>query len=118
MSFRGFRHPLSNHFLCDLHVWDKVFKSLEYAYLWRMATELGKSELATQILKSEHAGEAKRISKLIDEDEVRWEWERANLSSMKDLIAIKAEQCEQFWNCLLENKNKTLAELMTRLLQL
>ena len=71
VSFRGFRHPLSNHFPCDIHVWDKVFKSLEHAYLWWMATELGKSELATQILNSEHAGEAKRMSKLIEEDEVR-----------------------------------------------
>ena len=32
------------------------------------------------------------------------------MSIMKDLITIKAAQCEQFRNCLLENKDKTLAE--------
>ena len=110
VAFRGFRHPLSNHFPCALHVWDKDFKSLEHAYLWRMATEFGKAEIAAQIHRSQHAGEAKRISKMIGEDEVRWQWERDNLNIMKDLITIKAQQCEQFHNCLLENKDKTLAE--------
>ena len=75
-----------------------------------MATEFGRAEIVAQIHKSEHAGEAKRIRKLIGEDEVRWQWEKDNLNIMKDLITIKAQQCEQFRNCLLENKDKTLAE--------
>ena len=70
----------------------------------------GKAEIAAQIHRSQHAGEAKRISKMIGDDEVRWQWETDNLIIMKDLITIKAQQCEQFRNCLLENKDKTLAE--------
>ena len=109
VAFRGYEHPLSNHFPCQLKVYGKVFRSVEHAYFWRMATELSKPELAEQIRLAKHAGVAKRLSKNI-EDTVRWKWEENNLDIMEHLLTTKADQCEQFQQCLIENQGKILAE--------
>ena len=109
-AFKGFRHPLSNHFPCRLQVYESEFKSVEHAYFWQMATEFGNSDLATEIQNSAHAGEVKKLSKLIAEDDKRFTWETDNIDVMKFLLQAKAKQCTQFRNCLIENKGKTLAE--------
>ena len=109
-AFRGYQHPLSNHFACRLKVYESEFKSVEHAYFWHMAREFGNSDLATQIKNSAHAGEVKRLSKLIAEDDKRFTWEADNIEVMKVLLQVKAKQCAQFRNCLIENKGKTLAE--------
>ena len=109
-AFKGFRHPLSNHFPCRLQVYESEFKSVEHAYFWQMATEFGNSDLATEIKNSAHAGEIKKLSKLIAEDDKRFTWETDNIDVMKFLLQAKAKQCTQFRNCLIENKGKTLAE--------
>ena len=56
LAFKSFQHPFSNHFPCQLEVYDKQFKSVEHAFFWRMSTELGKQDLAKKIQESEHAG--------------------------------------------------------------
>ena len=109
-AFKGYQHPLSNHFPCRLKVYENEFKSMEYAYFWQMATEFGKSELAIEIINSEHAGEVKKLSKRIADDDERFTWETENIAVMKVLLQAKAEQCTQFCNFLIENKGKTLAE--------
>ena len=86
------------------------FASVEYAYFWHMAKEFCKDDLAKEIKNSKHAGQAKRLSKQIADDEGRWEWERDHINVMKTLLAAKADQCIQFHDCLIENKEKLLAE--------
>ena len=110
IAFKGYQHPLSNHFPCRLTVYEHEFKSLEHAYFWHMATEFRLQELATEIKGCVHAGEAKRLSKLIASDEERFRWESDNIEAMKHLLQAKYEQCEQFCTCLIENQGKTLAE--------
>ena len=110
MPFRSYEHPLSNHYPCELTISDNVFKSLEHAYLWSMSMELGKPQLAANIMDSVHAGRAKQLSKNIADDETRWKWESENEDIMKELLVAKAEQCEEFCNCLVENHGKILAE--------
>ena len=110
LAFKGYTHPLSNHFPCKLIAYEKEFRSLEHAFFYYMATEFGNHDLAAQIQDCKHAGEVKRMSKKIDEDGVRWEWEKNNVDVMKDLLLVKAQQCERFRACLLENKDKLLAE--------
>ncbi len=110
LAFKGYLHPLSNHYPCDLDVFGKRFKSIEHAYFWRMSMEKNNKDLAEKIQKSRHAGEAKRLSKEIANDATRWEWEENNVDIMKTLLNVKAEQCSEFKNCLLENRNKVLAE--------
>ena len=110
LPFRSYEHPLSNHYPCRLTISGNIFKSLEHAYLWRMAMELGKPQIAADIVDSSHAGRAKKLSKDIADDETRWKWERDNTDIMKDLIEAKAAQCEEFYNCLIQNNDKILAE--------
>ena len=109
-AFKGYQHPLSNHFPCHLNVYEHEFKSLEHAYFWHMATEFGQPQLATDIKNCIHAGEAKKLSKLIATDDERFTWESNNIEVMKTLLQAKANQCEQFRACLLENQGTTLAE--------
>ena len=74
-----------------------------------MATEFGLQELAAEIKDCVHAGEAKRLSKLITSDEERFRWE-SDIEVMKHLLQAKYEQCEQFCTCLIDSQGKTLAE--------
>ena len=98
LAFKGYTHPLSNHFPCKLRVYEKEFNSLEQAYLYYMAREFGKHDLAAGIQDCKHAGEAKRMSKDISEDDMRWEWEKNNTDVMKNLLLVKAQQCARSVN--------------------
>ena len=100
-AFRSYEHTLSNHYPCQIKIWDTEFKSLEHAYFWRMSTEFGNQQLATKIQKSKHAGEAKRLSKDIADDEKRRQWEKDNIEIMKELLSAKAKQCQEFLSCLM-----------------
>ena len=71
-TFKGYLHPLSNHYPCELALYHTTFKSAEHAYLYRMAIELSNQEKAEQIRLAKHAGEAKRLSKTIASDDDRW----------------------------------------------
>ena len=96
-AFKGYQHPLSNHFPCCLNVYEHEFKSLEHAYFWHMATEFGQPQLATDIKNCIHAGEAKKLSKLIATDDERFTWESNNIEVMKNILQAKANQCEQYF---------------------
>ena len=110
LAFKGYHHPLSNHFPCELKVYGKNFPSLEYAFFWYMAVELGQEELTERIRRAKHAGEAKRLSKDIADDTDRWNWEEHNTDVMHYLLEVKAQQCVRFRQCLEENKDCILAE--------
>lgn len=110
MSFRGYQHPLSNHYACHLQFSGKEFRSVEHAFFWHMATDLLKPDLAHQILNAKHAGIAKRLSHEIADEQTRWEWEENNIDLMKDLLVAKAHQCQEFRICLVENCGKVFVE--------
>ena len=110
-AFRGYQHPLSNHYSTPIRAFGvpEPFKSVEHAWFWKMASDLGKHELATQIKDAEHAGKAKYLSKEMEEN-TRIAWEDENMDVMKDLLVEKSKSCELFRNCLLENHEKFLGE--------
>ena len=110
VPFKGYQHVLSNHYPCQLNVYEKHFKSLEHAYFWRMSIEFGKHDLATEIQNTAHAGKAKQLSKQIADDQERLKWEKDNVNIMKELLEIKATQCLPFHDCLVEHKDHILAE--------
>ena len=110
LAFKGYHHPLSNHFPCELRVYGKTFSSVEHAFFWYMAVEMGQEQLAERIRTAKHAGEAKRLSKDIAEDTERWNWEERNFDVMQYLLEEKAQQCTRFRQCLVENKDFILAE--------
>ena len=110
VPFKGYQHVLSNHYPCQLNVYEKHFRSLEHAYFRRMSTEFGKHDLATEIQNIAHAGKAKKLSKQIADDQEKLKWERDNVNIMKELLEIKAKQCIPFHDCLVEHKDHILAE--------
>ena len=110
LAFRSYEHCLSNHFPIQLHVFEEDFASVEHAYFWCMAKEFGNHDLATEIKKSKHAGQAKKLSKQIADDEERWEWEKDHIDMMKTILEAKADQCTQFHDCLIENQERLLVE--------
>ena len=72
LAFRGYTHPLSNHYPCKIKIFNKTFKRIEHIFFWRMAVEFGKMELAQEICGCRHAGEAKWLGKTIVDDDKRW----------------------------------------------
>ena len=110
LAFRGYGHPLSNHYACDITVNGTSFKSVEHAYFHRMATEMGKHDLADDIKNARHAGVAKRLSHDIAPDEDRWAWELDNIEVMEKLLQAKLKQCPAFKQCLIESTGMVIAE--------
>jgi len=115
ISFKGYQNPLSNDYPCDIHIYDKQFKNVTEAFLWRMSLELGESVLAERILQSKHAGEAKKRFSSVIANDVKWEWEQGNLGTMEQLLDAKAAQCHEFRDTLLEYQDATLADASSSL---
>ncbi len=113
-AFKSYQNPMSNHFPCDLDVFDEniPFKSWEHAFFWRMAIDLGEPLLAANIKNSKHAGVAKSLSKRMNEEQ-RHNWEDDNLDIIENLLYEKFKQCEPFRECLINNKEKIFAEATT-----
>ncbi len=88
---------------------EEPFKSIEHAFFWKMATDLGLHHLADRIKNAMHAGVVKRLSKEMDERE-RITWEDMHQNIMKELLQEKAKSCELFKQCILMNQDKILAE--------
>ena len=110
LAFRGYGHPFSNHYACDITVNGATFKSVEHAYFHQMATEMGKHDLADDIKNARHAGVAKRLSHDIAPDEDRWAWELDNIEIMEKLLQAKLKQCPAFKQCLIESTGMVIAE--------
>ena len=110
VTFKSFQHPLSVDFPCELTYVGEVFKSVQHAFLWRMALSFQKDDLAARIKNSKHAGAARLLSKEITNDERRLNWEKDNTSIMEELLMLKVQLCEPFKRCLLENQDKLLAD--------
>ena len=110
-GFSGYLHPLSNHFMTPIRVFneEEPFKSIEHALFWKMAVDFGLDDLAEKIRNATHAGVVKSLSKEIEETE-RISWEERNMETIKGLLIEKARSCQRFKDCLIENKEKILAE--------
>ena len=110
-GFSGYLHPLSNHFMTPIRAFneEEPFKSIEHALFWKMAVDLGLDDLAEKIRNATHAGVVKSLSKEIEETE-RISWEERNMETIKELLIEKARSCQRFKDCLIENKEKILAE--------
>lgn len=111
LAFSGYQHVLSNHYMTPICAFgmEEPFKSVEHAFFFKMATDMGYKDLADRIMNAEHAGVVKRLSKDMAEDERRT-WEESNVSVMKQLLTEKARTCEHFKQCLIMSKDKVLAE--------
>ena len=116
LAFSSYQHPLSNHYPAPVKAFDEKepFKSVEHALFWGMATDLGQPNLAKKIRNAKHAGVAKALSKQMDEED-RDKWEDDNLDNISTILHEKAKTCAPFRRCLLENRDKLLAECTSNL---
>ena len=110
-GFSGYQHPLSNHFMTPIRAFneEEPFKSIEHVLFWKMSTDFGLVDLSEKIRNAAHARVVKSLSKDIEDTE-RVSWEEHNMDIIKDLLIEKAKSCQRFKVCLLENKEKILAE--------
>ena len=114
LAFKGYLTPLSNHYPCNINISNKNFMSIEHAFCWHMAQDMKKEDLAEKIKNAKHAGIAKKLSKDVASDEERFLWEKENIKLMEQLLQAKANQCKDFKELLLHNKDKIFAEATYR----
>jgi ribA/ribD-fused uncharacterized protein len=86
-----------------INVFGDHFKSVEHAWHWKIATELGKKDLAQEIKDTEHAGAARIKSKELN-IELKETMEHRRIDIMKRLIHLKAKQNKDFESALMDTK--------------
>jgi ribA/ribD-fused uncharacterized protein len=101
--------PLSNFFMVNLRVWDRVFKSLEHAYQWRKAIYLGQESVAWRIMNTGTASQAKRIADN-ELDTKGTDWNRLKDDIMYELLTIKFQQYNACRDALLQSGDDELVE--------
>ena len=89
LTFSGYQHVLSNHYTALISAFgmDTTFRSVEHAFLFKMATDLGYHELAGMELRLQST--LALLSKDLAEDDRR-QWEDNNMDLVKELIAAKS----------------------------
>ena len=112
IPFKSHQNVLTNFSMCRIKVFGETFPSAEHAYQWKKAIDCGKEQLASDILRAEHAGKAKRLSKTISAEVTR-QWEQSSISAMNTIIEAKAAQVPEFRKRLLETEGYYLAEATT-----
>lgn len=113
VAFSGHENPLSNFYPCEpsLQVFGRDFKSAEEAFQAQKAFDIGREDIAENIMNSKHAGAAKAIAR----DEIpklhseKWNLEKAD-NVMKEILDAKFTQIADFREALLNTGNAILAE--------
>lgn len=113
VAFSGHENPLSNFYPCEpsLRVFGREHKSAEEAFQAQKAYDIGRDDIAENILNSKHAGAAKAIAR----DEIpklhseKWNQEKAD-DVMKEILDAKFDQVADFREALLGTGDAILAE--------
>jgi len=86
-----------------------AFPSIEQAFLYRMALDLGSQDLADEIRLARHAGIARTLCDPIPvEDRMAW-YNRYGLEIMAYLLELKCDQSKQFTEALLNSGHSNIA---------
>ena len=93
IRFKGAHDPLSNFFPFNLQINGVIWPSVEHRYQYDKAIFFDQLELAEEIFNSPTALHAKKLSKSLPKSH---SWDKTKLSVMKDLLYLKAEQCQPF----------------------
>lgn len=105
--FRGPRHPLSNFFMTPIVIWNITFSSLEHAYNYRKAIEMGQHATAERIRLAPNGYRSMKIAEEVMTDS---RWMNMKQSVMYQLLQEKACQCDAFFNYLDTSHGKMLVE--------
>lgn len=108
--FKTHENILSNYAPCKLTYLGAEFASLEHLYQWLKANDLGMEALAEQIRHSKHAGAARAIARDNIDSDMAKDWEKKSISTMYKCLEVKALQCTEFKEALIESGNNILVE--------
>lgn len=108
-TFRSYNMVLSNMHASTITVFGEDFKSVEHAYQWKKALDIGAKTMADKIKNAQHAGVAKQLSKDLPKEQVDQWAETKSEEIMTALIRHKSRQVPAFKAALLDT-NPVIAE--------
>ena len=101
---------LSNMYKHDIAVQDKTFHSSEQAYQYAKCIKLQLNDIANDIMKTDNPFDAKKLTKKIDRELLKKEWDQDKFHIMMGILQKKAEQCLEFRTALIDSKDKMIYE--------
>ena len=107
IKFRGSKCTFSNFYGTNLWKWGIQFASVEHAYNYRKAIEMGQHVTAESIRSAPTPRQSQIIAEEITTDE---RWKQMKQSVMYDLLQEKSQQCQVFRNDLSASKDRLLVE--------
>ena len=105
--FNGADDPLSNLFDCTIYAQGRYFSGSESLFQWRKARVMRQHQAAKDILKAKNAYVAMKIGVSIECD---WKWFNNMFQIMLDCARVKAEQCKEFRDALLQTGDRHISE--------
>jgi ribA/ribD-fused uncharacterized protein len=107
ISFQGTRDVFSNMYPCKLRKYNKTFNSAEHLYQYEKCLFHKSEKLGLRVYNSNNGFIAKRHAKEI---KVSPSWLNYREECLKNILTLKAEQCEKFRKHLHLSKDKMLIE--------
>ena len=108
--FKGPACELSNMYSCSVVFRGKQYASLEQAYQYTRAHEIGEIQIAGELLVCQDGFRAKILSKELDKTK-RARWNQSNsIPVMKELLEAKFNQVSSFKATLLNSESSFLME--------
>lgn len=107
VAFQSAQSPLSNLYVCELHIEGKTYSSIEQAFQYGRAMHHGCTNTANQIKHQDDPHEVMNIMRFFRDDA---EWANKRIRVMEGLIKHKVEQCQVFKDALLFSGTHTIIE--------
>jgi ribA/ribD-fused uncharacterized protein len=107
IAFQGRKDVFSNMFPCKLTKYQKTFHSAEHLYQYEKALFHNLPKLSNAIFNFHNGFIAKKLSKSI---KISPKWISYREQCLKEILILKAKQCETFKSQLILSGNKTLLE--------
>ena len=109
VTIRSPKNPLSNYYICDLHIYNKTFKSSEHAFQWRLCSHVKRDDLAQEILNSPNPDKAKEIASRVP-SHLRGTWHKMKCGIMEKILETEVNSCSEINQALTNSLGKRLVE--------
>ena len=103
------RDVFSNFYMCDITVFNHVYKSSEHAYQHAKLDFIDEPTLASAVLSAPTPKDVKQISNKVP-DHSLVDWHDRKVDVMKTILRAKVESCFNFKKALLDSGTRTIVE--------
>jgi ribA/ribD-fused uncharacterized protein len=100
--------PLSNWSAHQVKIWGKTFPTVEHAFQYRKFAD-AEPDIAQQIFDAPSPYLAMKIARKY-KDKTPGPWREQRIDVMTEIIHAKADQHQDFKDCLLATRDKTIVE--------